>query len=354
MIKIKNFVFVLYLFLFFGFSFAQVKVEPIYSSERFQPSDKFHAWCENQLDVIFSLEDAKINLVNAIMEYDGDDIDVLKVLPQWEKENNLAYVVENDKITFSKLKAEWDWLDEVKFSLFFKVNKELENAKLVFSKWSYIVDSKWNMIDIEWNYDFQFMEVPECNPDIVEPNVELLFPTDNENIALDSYFQFRITDQGKWIDVDSITISIAWKSYKLWEIEYEWRDGILTIYPDFWLPFDSKVLVKIYVADNQVYWNANTKTMLYEFKTSNEFYLLSEIDPISLRKLLSDSVEENWSNNKCDIENYDTIFFGQTTGVIVDSWDISPKYSVFAIIWWILFGGLLLCVLSGKLSRKKS
>jgi hypothetical protein len=39
---------------------AQVSFEPIYSSERFQPSDAFHATCENQLNVIFSLEDTKI------------------------------------------------------------------------------------------------------------------------------------------------------------------------------------------------------------------------------------------------------------------------------------------------------
>jgi len=83
MLKIKNFVFTLTFLLFFGASFAQVKVEPIYSSERFQPSDKFHAWCENQLDVVFNLKDSKINLVNAILEYDGDNIDILNILPQW-------------------------------------------------------------------------------------------------------------------------------------------------------------------------------------------------------------------------------------------------------------------------------
>jgi hypothetical protein len=43
MLKIKNFVFMLSFLLFVSVSFAQVKVEPIYSSERFQPSDKFHA-----------------------------------------------------------------------------------------------------------------------------------------------------------------------------------------------------------------------------------------------------------------------------------------------------------------------
>jgi hypothetical protein len=64
----------------FGLSFAQVTVNPIYTSERFQPSDKFHAGCENQIDVVFQLNNSKINGVNAVLEYDSDDVEVLKVL----------------------------------------------------------------------------------------------------------------------------------------------------------------------------------------------------------------------------------------------------------------------------------
>ncbi|MBO4515988.1 hypothetical protein J5751_00715 [bacterium] len=45
----------------FGWSFAQVSVNPIYTSERFKPSDKFHAGCENQIDVVFHLNNSKIN-----------------------------------------------------------------------------------------------------------------------------------------------------------------------------------------------------------------------------------------------------------------------------------------------------
>lgn len=337
--------------LLFGVSFAQVKVEPIYSSERFQPSDKFHAWCENQLDVVFSLKDSKINLVNAILEYDGNSIDILKILPQWEKENNLAYVVEDNKITFSKLKADWDGLDEVKFSLFFKVDENLHDSNFAFSKWSYIVDSKWDMVDIVWNYDFQFVAVPECNPDIVEPSVDLLFPSENEIVPLDSYFQFKVVDQWKWIDVDSINVSIAWKNYKLWEIEHEWKDSVLTVYPDFWLPFNSEFIVKFFVSDNQVYWNANSTTKLYYFKTPNEFYLLNKIDPVSLRKLLSNPIEEAWVQNECDVVDVNSFLI---SGDVLGTWDVdSSKYSVLTMMWWILFVCLILFILFGKLSKKK-
>jgi hypothetical protein len=45
----------------FGLTFAQVSLNPVYTSERFQPSDKFHAGCENQINVVFSLNNSKIN-----------------------------------------------------------------------------------------------------------------------------------------------------------------------------------------------------------------------------------------------------------------------------------------------------
>jgi len=53
---ILNLIFVCTMFAFLGFSMAQVSLKPIYSPDRFQPSDKFHAGCENQMDVIFDLE----------------------------------------------------------------------------------------------------------------------------------------------------------------------------------------------------------------------------------------------------------------------------------------------------------
>ena len=101
--KIKNLILSICALCFCGFSFAQVALNPVYTSERFQPSDKFHAGCENQIDVVFKLDNSKINWVNAILHYDWDKVEVLKIITNGEKENNLTYTVENDKIIFSKL-----------------------------------------------------------------------------------------------------------------------------------------------------------------------------------------------------------------------------------------------------------
>jgi hypothetical protein len=61
---------------------AQVELNPIYSPDRFQPSDKFHAGCENQLDVVFDLDSSNINGVNAILKYNSQDIDIIKIVAE--------------------------------------------------------------------------------------------------------------------------------------------------------------------------------------------------------------------------------------------------------------------------------
>jgi hypothetical protein len=53
------------------------------------------------------------------------------------------------------------------------------------------------MFGIDSIYKFDFIAVPECNPDVVSPSIEMIFPIvdTGEYVALDSYFQFKISDQ---------------------------------------------------------------------------------------------------------------------------------------------------------------
>ena len=361
-----------------GLSFAQVSLNPIYTSERFSPSDKFHAGCENQIDVVFQLDKSKINWVNAILRYDWDDVDILKIVAVWEKENNLTYTVENDKIIFSKLKTEWDWLDNVMFSIIFKVWTELKKSNFSFEKWSYVVDSKWNMVDLEWNYNFEFVEVPECDPDIVAPSVELLFPSDKtwDYAALDSYFQFEIDDQGKWVNKDSIKIQIDKYEYTLQNIEHDRNDKILTVYPDFWMPFNTGFEVKISVSDKQSYWKPNTTTKIYKFETSDEMNLLNKINPVEFRKIVNMNNYIKWSNQECSLlseiySNFDQddweilesinkkldcweLVFSEKNNsnmwedIVINNW---KDFSVFAMIGWILFGSLVLFMVFSRLRK---
>lgn len=367
------------LFAVFGLTFAQVSLNPVYTSERFQPSDKFHAGCENQINVVFSLDNSKINWLNAILHYDWNNVDVLKIVVDWEKENNLSYTVENDKIIFSKLKSEWDWMNSITFSVFFRVWATLESSDFSFEKWSYVVDSKWNMVDFEWNYNFQFWEVPECDPDIVAPSVELLFPKVEswDYVALDTYFQFEVDDAWKWVNPDSIIFKIDGWTYSMQMLEHEWNDKILTIYPDFWMPFNTWFEVEITVSDKQSYWKANTTTALYEFQTSDGLNLLNEIDPVEFRKLVNMDQYFKWTTEECKLlselysdsdqwrwellksinsrlDCWEMVVVEKTWSVnIIENIDEEDwkDFSVFAMLWWILFGSSALFMIFSWLRK---
>ena len=361
----------------FGWSFAQVSVNPIYTSERFKPSDKFHAGCENQIDVVFHLNNSKINWVNAILHNDWDRVEILKIVANGEKENNLTYTVEKDKIIFSKLKSDWNWLDTVTFSVLFKVSENEEFAKFSFEKWSYVVDSKWNMVELWWDYNFEFTEVPECDPDIVAPSVELVFPSDKtgDYVALDTYFQFEIDDSWKWINEDSIWIKVDKSAYTLNSVEHVWKGKILTIYPDIWMPFNTGFEVQISVSDKQSYWKPNTTQKTYKFQTSNELNLLNEINPVEFRKIVNMNNYLKWTKDECsllsqvysdlDDETMDVlksingklwceelVFVEKTWDIVVIDDNDWESFSVFAIVGWILFWSLFFSVVFGWLGKK--
>lgn len=360
----KLILWIVFSFLMFSVSFAQVSLNPTYTSDRFQPSDKFHAGCENQIDVVFQLSDSKINWLNAILHYDSDEIEILRIIANWEKENNLTYTVENDKIVFGKLKSDWNWLDNVVFSVFFKSLDGIELTNFSFEKWSYVVDSKWNMVDLWWNYNFEFVEVPECDPDIVAPSIELLFPSNDtgEYAALDTYFQFKIDDSGKWINVDSIKIRIDSFEYSLAGIEHGWDDKILTIYPSIWMPFNTGFEVEVSVSDKQSYWKPNVTSKIYKFQTSDELNLLNEIDPVEFRKIVDMNTYLKWTKDECELlskiysngyesnwsilQSINAKLRCEDLHLVEMTWNISvlensdnwKDFSVFAMFGWILFG----------------
>ena len=359
---------------------AQVSLNPIYTADRFQPSDVFHAWCENYIDVVFDLEAEEIAWVSAILKYNNIDINIIKILPQWEKENNLTYVIEEDQIIFNKFKTESLGLDKIVFSVFFEWDTNLKSTEFSFVTWSYVLDVKGTMLDINSSYNFNFADVPECDPDIISPSVEMIFPKvgTGEYVALDSYFQFNITDQWKWINKDSINISIDDIKYDLSNVEHEWIDDTLTIYPDNWLSIWSAISLSIDVQDKQVYGKANVSTKKYNLKTSTWLYLLNDIDPLQFRKLVNKEKYYQWSVEECDLlsdvyldwdekikeiilsinkrlscgeiilsPHPDSPLWGEAVSFV----EFKSKFSVFAIIGWILFWLLLFIRIFSYLSR---
>lgn len=369
------FLFVLFSAFLFTFTKAQVELSPVYSSDRFQPSDKFHAWCENQLDIVFSLNYSNIIWVNAILEYNSNEVEILKILAEWEKENNLSYVVESNKIIFNKLKTQDSGLEKVVFKIFFKVDPSLISSDFRFSDGSYVLDTKWNMLELNKNYSFLFEAVPECEPDIIAPTIELLFPVLQpwEFIALDSYYQFNIYDLWKWVNKDKVYFTIDDIKYDLSNTEHERSGDILTIYPNNWLPLDSTIKLNIEVSDKQVYGKANTTKKEYSFKSSNELNLLNEIDPVQFRKLVNKEKYYQWSQAECDWlkqqfinseeSNQDTILSinkrlscGDLDNLdkVSSLEEIEDQlwFSVFSILWRFLFRLVFFFIIFKRLSKK--
>ena len=352
----------LFWFVFVGFWFAQVNLNPIYGSERFQPSDKFHAGCDNQVDVVFDLENGNIDLINAILQYDNKNIEILKIVPEWEQENKLTYSLEENKIVFNKLKSENLGLDRVLFKIFFKTKSDIEKTNFNFMEWSYLVDGSGNSMDINKDFSFEFAKVPECEPDIISPSIDLIFPvlTTWEYVALDSYFTFEMSDQGKWLNKNSIAIIIYDIKYDISNIEHEWSGNFLTVYPDIWLPLWSDVKLEIQVADKQVYGKANLTHKDYFFKTSTGLYLLNDIDPVQFRKLVNKEKYYKWSLEECELINkyynleddaWKEILMSinkrlscpelMDSGELImdnESEEEEDGYSVFAVLGWVMFG----------------
>ncbi|HKL43981.1 MAG TPA: hypothetical protein VJ892_01740 [Candidatus Absconditabacterales bacterium] len=349
-------------FVFVGFGFAQVNLNPIYGSERFQPSDKFHAGCDNQVDVVFDLENGNIDLINAILQYDNKNIEILKIVPEGEQENKLTYSLEENKIVFNKLKSENLGLDRVLFKIFFKTKSDIEKTNFNFMEGSYLVDGSGNSIDIKKDFSFEFAKVPECEPDIISPSIDLIFPvlTTGEYVALDSYFTFEMSDQGKGLNKNSIAIIIDDIKYDISNIEHEWSGNFLTVYPDIWLPLGSDVKLEIQVADKQVYGKANLTHKDYFFKTSTGLYLLNDIDPVQFRKLVNKEKYYKGSLEECELINkyYNleddagkeilmSINKRLSCPELMDSGELimdneteedDVGYSVFAVLGWVMFG----------------
>ena len=351
-------------------SLAAPIINPIYTSDRFQPSDQFHAWCDNKIDIVFSLENSKINWLNAILQYDSQDIEIVSIIWENEKENHLSYVVNSDKIVLSKLKTDDGWLDSVKFTLTIKSKQDASATQLSFEEWSYVLDSKWEMISIAEIQQLSFAQVPECEPDIVAPSITLIFPSNKkwDFVALDTYYQFDIKDTWKGINPDSISMKIDWVMYDISQLEHERDWSILTVYPDSWAPFDSKFKVEISVSDKQVYWWANTTTEVFGFSTSDQVNLLNEIDPVEFRKLANSQKYYQWSQDECNLlahqyaisktewntQNQKTIASINkklNCQLLSDSTisdleiDNSNSFTIFSLIWWSLFGLLLLVLI---------
>jgi hypothetical protein len=193
---------------------------------------------------------------------------------------------------------------------------------------------------------------------------------------LDTYFQFDISDLWKWINEDSVVLSVNGIDYDINSLEHEWDMDVLTIYPDFWMPFNTWFEVKLSVSDKQVYGGANTVTKTYNFETMDEVYLLNKIDPLEFRKLVNSQKYYKWTKQECDflvdayllsqrnwdVKQWDIILSINKRISCPDiqkgTWDYlvedTKTLSLFSVLGWTLFAcSFLMVILMACRGRKK-
>lgn len=344
---------------------AQISLDPLYTEERFIPSDSFHAWCLNEMLVsLKSTAKENISSLRIIVNYDPTAVQILKIKPaDWFK-NILDTQIESDKIVATVLDAPVTWDATKLFTIAFKSIWETTWTLFAIRKPSYVMSKTAEKIAVFAEESVTFSKVPECEPDSLPPIITLIKPASETGIlAIDTYFSFSIKDEAKGVDKNSLRVHFAGQTYTGNDSSLVWSGDILNFYPNTWIPLWKKVDIAIRVADKQIYWWANETKQTFSFQTSTGVLFDQNLTPAMLRILLNKKDSIFASPQECSgiIEN---IITSKDLSNLASLWSLVEKMwcdfdiatitkdiqtqikndqekpniiSVFAIIWWILF-----------------
>lgn len=347
---------------------ADIYFSPIYSDVRFPPSDKLHASCNHSATISIESKWEDINTINLVLKYDPQKIKILNVLPQ-DKSKTTNYSIEYDKIIFNKISSQdFDNSNVSLFNLYFKSTEATTEHTFEFIEWSYVTTKYWRVIPLKKSFIIQFEKVPECEPDIVAPKIEMIKPINKTNwVELDSSFVFDIQDDWKWIDKDTLKLSINNLSYSPNDKEVSWSWNQFVVYPRMRLPINKNIPISISIADKQKYWWANTQTQTFEVKTATWVVLENYIDPSKIRELSQWYKNFRWTQRECGFisniyikESWINLILSKsilqklgcpiptewqtianidnpTDTIVIEKIEKKSYISVFAVIWWVLF-----------------
>lgn len=164
---------------------------------RFQPADKLHATCTNSADILFAPQGQKITTFTLVFYYNPEHIEILRVLPT-TKDGTLSSKVEYNKIILEVQNPTFALSTETKsfFQLYFKSNVVGEEIITLGTGSEFVSAGK--TYPLTSSFTLNFANVPECEPDIIPPSINLVYPKDTaQRITLDQYFIFDIKDIGK-------------------------------------------------------------------------------------------------------------------------------------------------------------
>jgi len=345
---------------------AELMVKPLYSDKRFPPTDKLHASCMQNADIILKSE-KDIKEIKVIMWFDPEKVDIMRVLPDYKnKEEVVDFTIKDSQIIYQHKKMIYNPWYEIKiFSMLFNSTKDITDTTFTFEKGSYAITTNSGYVDLEWYTTIPFATVPECEPDIIPPSVKLVQPIDNgSGIALDSLFVFEIKDSGKGVDPSSIYVSIGKDVYTVNSMGVAYSGTTLVVQPRSWLPVDSEIDVKVAASDLQVFGWSNTVQKTFTVVTAADVILDNNISPGQLRARSMDIAANQGSVEECILLQNLTMLISSDNQYMIDEisakMDCSAtlsaenidehsaagmyvvkqdttKLSIFAITWWVLF-----------------
>lgn len=351
---------------------ANISFNPLYSDERFQPTDKLHAWCEHSADIVLNNKWKDISVVHLVLWYNPNDLQITRLVTDSQIQEDITYSIEYNKIIFNYLNSKNnDSETTILFKLLFKSDENTTWSQIKTLTWSYFLDKAGIKNPIKTDFNLEFAKTPECQPDIISPSINLVFPKEDmkQKITLDQYFIFEVKDIGKWVDKLNTKVSINWDDYSLTSENLKWNWNYLIVYPKDWLTINKNIEIKIEIWDKQIYWWANIANKTFSFKTTNGFSLQNNINPNTFRQIIKWAEKIFWSTQECQILNntYQKADWNyqiwlksvldklacNTDNSIIFTWDIISQnhwsadlstenkkikfVSVFASIWRILF-----------------
>lgn len=347
---------------------ANIYINSTYPEARFAPSDKLHAWCDHIANIVVESKWENISTINLVLKYDTKKIKVISVIPA-NQSKTTNYSIEYGKILFNKINNE-DFKDTktALFNLYYKSDENITENKFEFTEWSYLTTKYWRVIPLNKSFVIPFAKVPECQPDIVPPIIEMIKPVNKTNwITLDSSFIFEIKDDWKWIDKKSLKLNINKQEYLYDDNELLWSWDQIVVYPRTRLPVNKVIPISISISDKQKYWWANTQSEKFEVKTATWLMLENYLDPFKFRELSKWYESFRWTQKECALIwniylQEDWLYLKSWKSILKKLWCPIPSQlqnineketiaapvvqepvekkiyiSVFAVIWWALF-----------------
>ena len=344
---------------------ASVIFSPQFGDERFPPADMLHAECLSLVDLSLELEKKEeLKSVHLILNYEPDELQITQL--KWKYKG--SYAVGYDKL---EIDFEAEDYDEVDFAtIHLKSKGGVSTGTLLIDEESYYVTQDGEKVFLSGENDLVFAEVPECEPDIVAPNISVVSPEQWAKwIALDSYFIFDVKDEWKWVDKSSFEVVLNDVLYEAGNSAFRRSWSYLVFFPNEWLPVDEKISLEVRVSDLQDFGGPNRVEEEFKFFSASGMYLLSEVNPNMLRLFKQKTQSFRASASECallnqlyvetdDLHKYTLMSIMEKFTCPIDMDYIASyvavddveeivveekpvlrvnSFSVFAVIGWILF-----------------